>query len=368
MEQQQQPDPGQPPVRHRRPLSRRRRVVYAVVGCTLALLLLGGSGAAALYLKFNGNISEIDIDAALGGDRPEDEPGGSLDILVLGSDSREGENGVYGKQEDAPRADTAMVVHLDEDRDAATVVSIPRDTLVSRPACEDGDGEVVPAAERAMFNEAFAIGGPVCAVKTTEAVTGIRMDHYVEIDFRGFEEMIDALGGVDVTLERPLRDGDSHLDLEAGDHRLDGRDALALVRTRKSVGDGSDLDRIQIQHAFIRALVAEVRDVGALGDPRRLYALADTATSAVTTDSSLASVSALSSLAGTLRGIGPDDLRMITLPVGYDESDPNRVVPLEPQARQVWDALRRDVPVPEGLTEGSDAEPDADADPPAVRR
>ncbi|NJQ13782.1 LCP family protein [Streptomyces bohaiensis] len=354
-----------PPLRRRR-VGRRRRAAYAATGALLALLLLAGAAAGALYLRFDGNISEIDIDAALGTDRPEDEPGESLDILVLGSDSREGENEVYGRQQGGPRADTAMVVHLAEDRRGGTVVSIPRDTLVHRPACRDADGEEVPAADRVMFNEAFAVGGPVCAVKTAEAMTGVRMDHYVEVDFRGFEKMIDALGGVEVSLDRPLRDPDSHLDLAAGDHRLDGETALALVRTRKSLGDGSDLERIQLQHSFIRALAQEVRNVGVVGDPRRLYRLADTATGAVTTDSALASVSELTALARRLGDVEPERLQTVTLPVGYDRADPNRVVPLEPQATGVWDALRADVPVPEHLTEGSDAEPGGEAEPPAL--
>jgi LCP family protein required for cell wall assembly len=202
-----------------------------------------------------------------------------------------------------------------------------------------------------MFNESFTVGGPACTVKTVEAMTGIRMDHYIEVDFRGFEQLVDALGGVEVTLTEPISDEHSKLDLAAGTHRLDGEQSLALVRTRKSVGDGSDLGRIQLQHAFLRALAEEVRDVGVLSSPGRLYALADTATSAVTTDSALASVPALTSLARTLRGIGPEDLHLVTLPVTFDAADPNRVVPLEEEAEEVWQALREDRRVPADLTE-----------------
>jgi LCP family protein required for cell wall assembly len=342
-----------PPERRRR-ASRRRRAIRAVVCGVLALLLLGGAGAAALYLTLSANISEVDIDAELGRDRPPDVPDGSLDILVLGSDSRAGANRVHGRP-GGERADTAMVVHLHEHRKSATIVSIPRDTLVSRPACPRAGGGTEPAAERTMFNESFTVGGPACAVKTVEAMTGMRMDHYLEVDFHGFEKLVDALGGVEVTLAEPIRDSDSKLDLTAGTHRLDGEQSLALVRTRKSVGDGSDLGRIQLQHAFIRALADEVRGVGVLSSPRRLYAMADTATSAVTTDSALASVSALTSLARTLRGIGSEELRLATLPVRFDEADPNRVVPLEPEAERVWRALRADRQVPAGLTEDAGA-------------
>lgn len=339
--------------------SPRRRAVRAAVCGVLALLLLAGTGAAALYLRLSGNIAEVDIDAQLGPDRPPDLPDGSLDILVLGSDSRAGENAAYGRSAGA-RADTAMVVHLHEHRNAATVVSIPRDTLVSRPACPLPDGGTAPPAERVMFNESFAVGGPACTVKTVEAMSGIRMDHYVEVDFRGLEKLVDALGGVPITLTEPLRDADSGLDLTAGPHRLDGAEALALARTRKSLGDGSDLGRIELQHAFLRALADEVREVGALTSPRTLYSLADTATSAVTTDSALASVPALASLARTLRGIDADDLDLLTLPVRPDAHDPNRVVPRESEADRVWRTLRADRRLP---AETAEAEP-----PPVVRR
>ncbi|WP_326596550.1 LCP family protein [Streptomyces sp. NBC_01803] len=329
--------------------SGRARLLRTAVIALIAVLVLTGAGAGALYLKLDGNISHIDIDAALGRDRPADSPGDSLDILVLGSDSRSGENGAYGgpdAQEDA-RADTAMVVHVNEARDAATVVSIPRDTLVPRPACERGDGSTAPAERRAMFNEAYTVGGPVCAVKTVEDLTGLRMDHYIEVDFKGFAELIDTLGGVEITTSEAIEDEDSHLSLPAGTHTLDGEQSLALVRTRKAIGDGSDLSRIEVQQAFVKALAGQVGSLGLTTNPKRLYELADTATSAVTTDSDLASVSELTGLARDLADIGPADLEMITLPVARDPADPNRVAPLERESRQVWTALRRDEPVPE---------------------
>ncbi|MDT0307178.1 LCP family protein [Streptomyces sp. DSM 44917] len=329
------------------------------VALGLALLLAGG-GLTALYLKLDGNIDHVDIDGALGPDRPANGPGGSLDILVLGSDSRSGGNGAFGADDaqDGARADTAMVVHVNAAHDAATVVSIPRDTLVDRPSCERADGSTAPARERAMFNEAYTVGGPVCAVKTVESVTGLRMDHYIEVDFQGFAELIDTLGGVEVTTTRAIDDKDSHLRLPAGTHTLDGEQALALVRTRKAVGDGSDLSRIALQQAFLKALAGQVGEVGPASNPKRLYDLADAATSAVTTDSSLASVTDLIALGRTLQGIGPGDMDLLTLPVGPDHADPNRVAPLPGESRQVWSALRHDQPVPPSVGRGRAGEGD----------
>ncbi|MEU3602039.1 LCP family protein [Streptomyces sp. NPDC006798] len=331
----------------RRPRSRRRRAAVVTAWAAAALIVVGGSGLGYLYLQLDGNLHGVDIDAQLyGKDRPPDIGDGSMDILVLGSDSRSGANSEYGRDDGAARADTAMVVHVNEGHRSATVVSIPRDTLVDRPVCTDPDGDRIPGARNAMFNSAYEVGGPACAVATVERLSGIRMDHYLEIDFTGFKKLVDELGGVEITTSEAIRDRDSRLDLTAGTHTLDGEQALALVRTRKSVGDGSDLGRIRLQQVFLKAFIAQVRDAGLLTDPVRLFGVADTATKAVTTDSELASVAKLTGFARSLAGIGPSDVQMVTLPVGYDPYDPNRVVPIDSDARQVWQALRHDRPVP----------------------
>ncbi|KMS80204.1 transcriptional regulator, partial [Streptomyces leeuwenhoekii] len=179
------------------------------------------------------------------------------------------------------------------------------------------------------------------------------MDHYLEIDFSGFQKLVDELGGVRVTTTEDIRDPDSHLDLKAGTHRLSGAQALGLVRTRHGVGDGSDLGRIQLQQAFVKALAAQVKDIGVLTSPKKLYDLADTATRTVTTDSGLGSVNSLMAFASGLKGIDASHLHMVTLPVRYDPADGNRVLVQEDKARQVWDALRNDRRVPKAATEGT---------------
>ncbi|MFJ9432181.1 LCP family protein [Streptomyces sp. NPDC101490] len=339
--------------RRRRPRTRRRRGTTILLSALATALVLGGAGAGYVYLKLDGNIKAVDINARLGTDRPRNVDDGSLDILVLGSDSRSGDNGAYGKDEGGARSDTAMVVHVYEGHKKASVVSIPRDTLVDRPACTDDRGAAVPAEHRAMFNTAYEVGGPACAVKTVEALSGIRMDHYVEVDFTGFRKLIDELGGVEITTTRPIKDTKSHLDLAPGTHTLDGEQSLGLVRTRKSVGDGSDLGRIQLQQAFMKAFIEQVRSVGVFTSPKKLLDLADTATKAITPDSELDSVQELVAFAKGLSGISAGNVHMVTLPVEYDPRDPNRVVPLEAQSRQVWTALRKDLPIPASATKDS---------------
>ncbi|MFJ7236648.1 LCP family protein [Streptomyces olivaceus] len=358
------PDPGQAGTtapgrrdrgRRRRPRTGRRKALLVAAWSAAGIVVLGGSGAGVLYFKLNGNLTSVDIDQALGADRPQKADNGSENILVLGSDTRSGGNKDLGGGTDdgTARSDTAMVVHVYKGHKKASVVSIPRDTLVDRPDCTDPDGGDHPAARGVMFNSAYSTGGGACAVKTVESMSGLRMDHYLEVDFSGFQNLVDDLGGVKVTTTEDIKDPDSHLDLTAGTHRLDGEQALGLVRTRHGVGDGSDLGRIQLQQAFVKSLAEQVRDVGLLGNPKKLYDIADTATKTVTTDSDLGSVNSLMSFAGGLKGIGPDGMHMVTMPVAYDPADANRVLVEKAKADQVWTALRNDRPIPASATEGT---------------
>ncbi|MFI6011558.1 LCP family protein [Streptomyces sp. NPDC051243] len=318
-------------------------------------LVLGVGTAGWAYWRLNDNITSVDIDSALGDNRPPRAmtapqsaasasplPTGSLNILVLGSDSRSGEENqeLGGGSSTGARSDTAMVVHLDAGRSEATVVSIPRDTLVTRPSCPLSSGGSTEAAYNSMFNSAYAVGGPVCAVKTVESITDIRMDHYIEIDFSGFAKLVDALGGVTVTTDEDIDDEDSHLRLEAGTHHLDGERALALARTRHGIGDGSDLGRIGLQQKLVKALLDQISATSLLTDPARLYRVADAVTGSLTTDTGLDSLGELTSLGQSLGGLSSDAVRTVTMPVVPAPSDRNRVVAEEPEAEELWESLR----------------------------
>jgi LCP family protein required for cell wall assembly len=341
--------------RRRKARSRSRKVLRATAWTAAGVVVLGGAGIGYLYFELNGNIRSVDIDQALGNDRPSKIDNGSENILVLGSDTRSGSNKQLGGGTDdgSARSDTAMIVHVYEGHRKASVVSIPRDTLIDRPACKDTKGITHPAASGAMFNESYGTGGAACAVKTVESLTGIRMDHYLEVDFAGFQRLIDDLGGVPVTTSKDIDDPQSHLTLRAGTHTLHGRQALGLVRTRHGVGDGSDLGRIQLQQAFVKALLNQVKHIGVFTSPKKLYDLADTATKTVTTDSDLGSVNALTDFADGLKGIGSKDMTMITMPVEYDPANPNRVLMEKSKAQLVWDALKNDRPIPRSATTGT---------------
>ncbi|MGW2717995.1 LCP family protein [Streptomyces sp. NPDC001492] len=325
-----------------------------IAGLTMAGLAVLGAGAAGwAYWHLDHNIKSVDINQALGDDRPAKAmitpsasasplPTGSLNILVLGSDSRSGKENkaLGGGDSSGARSDTAMVVHIDAGRKKATVASIPRDTLVTRPSCPLKSGGSTAVAYHAMFNSAYSVGGAVCAVKTVESITNVRMDHYIEIDFSGFAKLVNALGGVTVTTDQDIDDDDSHLHLKAGTHTLNGKQALALARTRHGIGDGSDLGRIGLQQKLVKALLEQISSTNLFTDPAKLYTVAEAVTSSLTTDTGLDSLSELVGLGESLKGLSADRVKTVMMPVVTAPSDPNRVVAKEPAASRLWDSLR----------------------------
>jgi LCP family protein required for cell wall assembly len=340
------------------PRRRRRSRVLIASGVALACVLAaGGTAAGIAYWHLDNNIKSVDINSALGDDRPAKAvvtpsapasasasplPSGALNILVLGSDSRSGKANAKlgGGDSSGARSDTAMVVHIDEGRTRATVVSIPRDTLVTRPACPTSSGGTTAVAYNAMFNSAYSIGGPVCAVKTVESLTDVRMDHYIEIDFSGFADLVDALGGVTVTTDEDIDDDKSHLHLTAGEHHLDGTKALALARTRHGIGDGSDLGRIGLQQKLVKALLGQISSAGLLTDPAKLYSVANAVTGSLTTDTGLNSLGELMNLGQSLKSLSSDEVTTVMMPVVTAPSDRNRVIANEPEASDLWASLK----------------------------
>ncbi|MFB7369357.1 LCP family protein [Streptomyces sp. NPDC056222] len=334
--------------RSRRAPKRRRRTGRIVLLTLFVLLLAAGGAVYGMYSSIDGNIKAVDLDKELGDDRPQKPVAAGQNLLVLGSDSRAGANAALdGGKVSGARSDTALVVHIPEGRTKAVAISIPRDTLVTRPECPRKGGGTTPSAERVMFNSVYAQHGPACVVKTVEKMSGVRLDHYLEIDFSGFKDLVDAIGGVTVDLDEPIRNGAAGLDLAAGPQKLDGTQSLAFVRTRYGVGDGSDLGRIGNQQKFLMALLTEIKKQDLLGSPAKTYKIADSATKALTTDSELDSLTALSDFARSMNGVNPGSMETIMLPVAYDKKDPNRVVAHEPNASQLWKAIREDSPIPE---------------------
>ncbi|RCH64611.1 LytR family transcriptional regulator [Streptomyces sp. SDr-06] len=328
-----------------------------LVLCSLAgLLLLVGGAAAYTWHRLSDNISSVELGSLL---TPAASATSDLNILIVGSDSRAGKNaGRAGGGDDTGRSDTTLLLHVYGGRRKAAVVSIPRDTIVDRPACTTASGQKLPEREGVMFNSVYETGGAPCTVAAVESLSGgLRINHYVEVGFDGFAELMDALGGTTVTLVKPIDDKDSGVHLRAGRHHLNGQQSLDLVRTRHGVGNGSDLGRIQLQHQFLTALLSRLTGQNLLADPARLFNVADTATKSLTTDSSLAHVGNLASLAYSMRGLGAPDVQMVTLPAQLEQGDEDRLVPDAARGAKVWAALKADRPVPQDALTGTASGP-----------
>ncbi|MEU8797403.1 LCP family protein [Spirillospora sp. NPDC048819] len=239
---------------------------------------------------------------------------GALNVLVIGSDSRRGG--------DLARSDTLMLAHVPADRKHVRVVSIPRDSLVTIPKCETAHGKVLPE-HVGMINSAFASGGASCTLKTVESLTRVRIDKTVVIDFAGFTKMVDALGGVEMTLPKPVSDPKAGLDLPAGTQSLDGTQALAYVRSRYGLGDGSDLNRIGRQQKFMAALVREAEKEQRT-NPVRFARFLAAAAGSVRTEPRL-DIGTLEALASSFAKTGPGDVEFSTVPVHPAPADPNRL-------------------------------------------
>lgn len=338
--------------RHKRPHRHPwlRRGVFVSAAVVVVALVLG----VTAYVKLNGNINRLDISDALGV-RPKaqattDEATNlpPMNIMVMGSDTRakttgDGKNSTeYGVQ--GAHSDTNLVVHLAADRKSATVVSIPRDSMTKAPRdCKDKDSTVADGVMR-QWNQNYTLGGPACTIKTFEGNTGVYIDHFIVIDFSGFQQMVDALGGVTVCTPDPIEDKDSHLSLPAGRTKVDGKTALGYVRVRKSVGDGSDLGRIDRQQAFLSSVAQEATRSSLLLRPDKLFRFLDAATKSMTADQAL-DMGQMRDIAQSVRRIGTDQIRFVKVPTATYAPDPNRVQ-WTPAADTIWQALREDKPLP----------------------
>ncbi|MFI1000159.1 LCP family protein [Streptomyces galbus] len=328
---------------------RRRRWLYGgALGAGLALIGVAVAGSI-VYAKLSANITPDEAAAAelarYEKERPTALVKGAQNILLIGSDSRAGAgNGKYGKDSGTERSDTTILLHLSADRRSATAVSVPRDLMVDVPGCRRRDG-TRGEPMFAMFNYAFQTGGSACTVRTVEKLTGVRVDHHIVVDFSGFKDMVDAVDGVEVCLDEPIDDKAAKLRLPAGRVTLDGEQALGYVRARKSLGNGSDTDRMDRQQRFLSALVTKVRGNDVLLNPVKLYPVLDAATSSLTTDPALASLHGLYDLVRGLRDIPASRVRFLTVPRESYVYNANRDQLVQPAAENLFRRLRTDRPI-----------------------
>jgi len=359
--------PGQAPPAPK-PRRRRRRVLIWTASITAGVVALAAVSLFLVYRHLNGNIQQRDVSGLLGS-QPVDLHPQAENILIIGSDSRFGTHGQYGHNLVTDQSDTMMVVHIAANRQWAEVMSIPRDSYVSIPACEMGNGKLSPP-QQFKINEAFALGnldgnhtalGVACTIKTVEQDTGIYIDHFVVVNFTGFQNMVSALGGVEECNTQPINDPLSGLKLSAGQHLLNPTQALAYVRARYTLGDGSDLERIMRQQAFMSSLIQRVKSK--LLNPVAIYNFLDAATKSLTIDTQLGGATGLYNLASSLRSLPSNKVAFFTLPT-YPRSevvptDTANVLWTQPEDSQIFKSFANDVPASSSLFPAASASPSA---------
>ena len=340
-----------------------RTVARVIVASLLGLGLVTGVGVALVYAHWNGNLNHQDVSGLLT-DRPERSDGKEVNILVMGDDTRAGKgNRIDG--EGGGGSDTTILFHLSADRTFAYGISIPRDTLVDRPECKKEDGSVVPAEAGAMWNEAYSVAGPSCTIQQFEDLTDILVDNFVVVDFSGFKDMVNALGGVEVCIPEKIVDEESGITLDAGTREISGDEALSYVRVRKGVvgGTGSDPERIKRQQAFMASMINTALRADVLAQPNRLAGFIDATTKSLTTD--FDNIAQMADLARSFNGIGVDNIDFVTTPWEPAPSDPNRIVWTSDVAK-LWRLVRQDRPLTRDFLDGSiNAADDPDGSAPA---
>jgi LCP family protein required for cell wall assembly len=280
---------------------------------------------------------------------PTDTPAGidgPINMLIVGSDTREDQGIDFGEVE-SELADVIMLLHISADRTNASVVSFPRDLLVPIPSCPDPEGGSFGAMSRQMINSSIGYGGVACTHLTVQNLTGLEIPYVAMIDFKGVIEMSNAVGGVEVFLEKAVNDPTTGLSLEAGVNVLQGVDALAFLRARKGIGDGSDLNRISNQQLFLRSLFDKVKSEGVLNNPVYLYSLASAAARNMRLSESMSDLGTMFNLASALREIDSSQLAFLRIPVrgARGEGEAGRLEPITSEADKLFEQIRNDVPV-----------------------
>lgn len=346
-----------------------RYALAVVMAGVLFVASTGGFLYANLISQFANRVVNIDAYSIDGQTKatPDSFDGRAVNILVVGTDSRSGASGELGAgdEDEVPglRNDSTMVIHVSADRSRVQIVSIPRDTLVDIPACKHRDGTVSEPTGDDMFNNAMVYGadggdapedvgpGIACVKSTVEKLSGMTIDAFMVVDFAGFVRMIDALGGVWFNIPERIDDDSAQLYIDAGCWKLSGTHALAYMRSRKAQGDGSDISRIGRQQQLISAMLRELQAKDYVTDSGALLTFLQAAIQAVNVSPNLGDASADASLLiNVLQKVDRSNIQFVTMPVEEPSWDPNRRIPSEPMARNVWNALENDQALPVGTT------------------
>jgi LCP family protein required for cell wall assembly len=315
------------------------RPILGAAAIISTVLVVGVSlvAYAAVRNVYDG-INHEAVTAQMLGNRPP-KLNGSTNILLIGSDSRAGTNGKFGRDVLGARSDTSMLLHIAPDHSHAYVISFPRDSMVPVLDCQPDQqghpGQTAAPGELEPLNATFSDGGAPCLWKTLEQTTHIHIDHFVEVGFTSFKAIVNDVHGINVCLPFAISNSQAHLHLAAGEHKVYGAQALAFVRLRENIGDGSDLQRIQRQQLFLASAMQKIKQTNLLGD----YKVIKDAADAVTTDLSLTD---MLGIANSMKGLSTKSVRFISVPVVQYPLDINQVQWEDPQATDLFSAIAHD--------------------------
>ncbi|WP_435855832.1 LCP family protein [Streptomyces tanashiensis] len=340
------------PAARRAPVRRRRRRprwgMRMATALSVTVLAAGGIGHAVVTGLDTG-ITRVDPFKDMK-NRPQ--AGNGMNVLVVGTDGRDritAEERAKYRLGGAPChcTDTVMLVHISEGRERASVVSLPRDSYAEMPEHTDLTTGRKHRAHPVKLNAAYAEGGPGLTVRTVESMTGVKIDHYLEVDFTSFMRTVDAVGGVQICTTRSLRDAYTGLDLTPGTHELDGGQALQYVRSRHIDG-AADIGRMQRQQRFLAALIDRLANGGVLLNPVRFREVATTMLGSVRADEDFGTDQLLA-LAKAMHGFTPASSEFVSVPIG-DMSFPVKGIGSTvkwdaAKAQKLFQSLRDDQPL-----------------------
>ena len=340
----------------RRPKQKKNGGKKALIwtGGVMAFLLVAvGTGGYLVYQHFNGNITAVPDDGAGTGGFSKDR---AINVLVIGTDKRTGAgNEGYGDKGSVGHADTTILLHVSKDRTNATALSIPRDLITDIPDCpttqSDGTTKDIAGTPARRFNESLGQyeRTPSCTMRTITELTGVKVDHFMVADFNAVKTLTTAVDGVEVCLAKDIDDDKSHLKLSEGKHTLDGEQALAFLRTRKSVGFGGDLSRIEIQQQFLGSLMRKLKSNETLTSPTKMWKLAEAATKALTVDDKINDINQLRKLGMELSSVDMKNITFTTVPVIDNPAETVKatVVLDKTRAPQLFSMIREDISLTE---------------------
>jgi LCP family protein required for cell wall assembly len=318
--------------------------VLRVLGIAVAVVLVSTvtvAGLAVWRLSSSITASTVHLQHESGATAPPgiDAISGGVNLLLVGTDTRTGQGAQFSDKADlagssgAGNNDVTILLHIAQDHRSAMVVSFPRDLILNLPPCPAANGGYYPASSNRMLNATLARGGLACPVLTIEKlIPGLTIPYAAAISFDGVAAMSNAVGGVTVCVATAIGDPYTGLSLSAGEHTIQGGVALAFVRTRHGVGDGSDLGRISNQQVFLSALARKIESEGVLKNPIEIYSLAQAAAQNMQLSDTLAHLDTMASIALALKGVPLENIVMVQYPTGSSPAFPNRVVPVASDA------------------------------------